>query len=165
MTKEHMTTDVVLVDYHNPQQASDLVELLNHYALDPMGGGAALPDAIKQNLASELAKRPFAFSLICYVDGEPAGMTNCFEGFSTFKCKPLINIHDLAVHPDYRGGGVSQAILEAVEKIATEKGCCKITLEVLAGNDIAKNAYIKFGFEGYELNPQMGSALFWQKNL
>jgi hypothetical protein len=40
-----------------------------------------------------------------------------------------------------------------------------VTLEVLEGNQIAKNAYIKFGFAGYELDPKMGKALFWEKPL
>jgi ribosomal protein S18 acetylase RimI-like enzyme len=52
-----------------------------------------------------------------------------------------------------------------VEKLAQEKGCCKLTLEVLEGNEIAKNAYTKFGYSGYELEPEMGKAIFWQKKL
>ena len=41
----------------------------------------------------------------------------------------------------------------------------KLTLEVLEGNSVAQSAYRAFGFEGYELDPQMGKALFWQKKL
>ena len=69
------------------------------------------------------------------------------------------------MHESFRGYIISQKLLEAVEKIALEKGCCKITLEVLEGNKIAKNAYAKFGFEGYELDTQMGKVKFWQKVL
>ncbi|WP_267313813.1 hypothetical protein [Limnobaculum xujianqingii] len=32
-------------------------------------------------------------------------------------------------------------------------------------NEIAKGSYRKFGFSGYELDPQMGKAVFWQKKL
>ena len=46
-----------------------------------------------------------------------------------------------------------------------KKNCCKITLEVLEGNTIAKNAYKKFGFMGYELDPKMGKAMLWEKSL
>jgi ribosomal protein S18 acetylase RimI-like enzyme len=60
---------------------------------------------------------------------------------------------------------LSQLMLSKVEEIAKAKGCCKITLEVLEGNEIAKNAYRKFGFSSYELDPAMGRALFWQKNI
>jgi len=56
-------------------------------------------------------------------------------------------------------------MLKKVEDIAKEKGCCKLTLEVLDGNKAAQNAYTKFGFGGYELDPVMGKALFWQKSI
>lgn len=142
-----------------------MLSLLENYALDPMGGATALNPSVRDNLATELAKLPHAFSVICYVDDKPAGLINCFEAFSTFKCKPLINIHDVVVSAKYRGLGISQKMLQHVENIAIQKGCCKVTLEVLEGNHIAKNAYVKFGFVGYELNPHIGKALFWEKPL
>jgi ribosomal protein S18 acetylase RimI-like enzyme len=158
-----MNIRVSLVDYLNPQHAKDFTYLLNAYAEDPMGGGKALPDDVKQNLTEKLSKIPHAFSIICYVDDQPAGLINCFEAFSTFKCQPLVNIHDIAVMTEFRGLGISQRMLEKVEEQAKARGCCKITLEVLEGNEIARNAYLKFGFDGYELDPKMGKALFWQK--
>lgn len=160
-----MNIAVFTLNYQDTIHTQDMLFLLDNYALDPMGGATALSQAVRDNLASELAKLPQAFSVICYVDGKPAGLVNCFEAFSTFKCKPLINIHDLVVSSEYRGLGLSQKMLEYVENIAKEKGCCKITLEVLEGNQVAKNAYLKFGFAGYELDPQMGKALFWEKPL
>lgn len=160
-----MDINVIIADYGNEQHAKDVADLLDIYAQDPMGGNAPLNPEVKRNLAATLAKVPHAFSVLCYVDGKPAGLANCFEGFSTFKCKPLINIHDLAVHKDYRRLGLGQKLLQKVEDVAVEKGCCKVTLEVLDGNDVAKNAYIKFGFSGYELDPASGSALFWEKVL
>ncbi len=74
-------------------------------------------------------KLPTAFSLIAYVNEQPAGLINAIMGFSTFKCQPLINIHDLAVIKTYRGQGISQALLSKLEELAVNKGCCKITLE------------------------------------
>ena len=59
--------------------------------------------------------------------------------------------------------GISQLMMKEVEEIAKNKGCCKITLEVLEGNEVAQRSYKKFGFAGYELNPLMGKALFWEK--
>jgi hypothetical protein len=38
-------------------------------------------------------------------------------------------------------------------------------LEVLEGNTIAQMAYKSCGYSGYELNPKMGRAMFWQKKL
>jgi len=160
-----MQIEIFKADYLDPQQAKDIGDLLSLYSEDPMGGGAALSDEIKRKLASELSKLDNAFSILCYVDDKPAGLVNCFVGFSTFKCKPLIYIHDVVVTADSRGLGLSQKMLQEVERIAKEKGCCKITLEVLEGNKVAKGAYEKFGFSGYELDPSMGVALFWEKVL
>lgn len=100
-----MQTKIEIVDYNNPAHAQDLVFLLNCYAEDPMGGNEPLNDFTKENLASTLANVPHAFSLILYADNQPAGLANCILGFSTFACKPLVNIHDLAVHADFRGQG------------------------------------------------------------
>jgi ribosomal protein S18 acetylase RimI-like enzyme len=157
--------EIVIADLSNFTHATALVELLNTYAIDPMGGGEELSDYVKENLAKTLAARPDT-QVIFALDGEePIGMVVCIEGFSTFACKPLINIHDVIVKREYRGQGISGMMLEKVEQIAREKGCCKLTLEVLSGNKSARSAYANFGFEGFQLDPQMGEALFWQKKL
>src|SRR5690606_23942155 len=96
---------------------------------------------------------------------EPAGLAICFEGFSSFYCMPLLNIHDLVVLEKYRGLGISHKLLARVEELAKQNGCCKLTLEVLEGNVIAQKAYRSFGFKGYELVAEMGHAMFWQKKL
>ena len=160
-----MPLNISLVDFRNPVHASDLVFLLNAYARDPMGGDEELSDYCKENLADELAKNKNAFSVICYVEDKPAGLVNCFWGFSTFKCKPIAYIHDVVVLSEYRGLQISQKMLDHVEEHAKEHDCCKMTLEVLEGNEVAKNAYKKFGFKGYELDPKMGQAMFWEKAL
>jgi ribosomal protein S18 acetylase RimI-like enzyme len=86
-------------------------------------------------------------------------------GFSTFACQPLLNIHDVIVSLPYRGRGLSKLMLQLAEQIAIDSGCCKMTLEVLEHNYIAQKAYRSIGFDGYELNPAMGKALFWEKKL
>jgi len=159
------TIQIIQADYKNTRQSADVVSLLNQYAKDPMGGNKPLSDEVKRRLVPALAELPHAFSILCYVDGQPAGLVNCFEGFSTFKCKPLIYIHDVVVIPEFRGLSLSQKMLAEIEIIARQKNCCKITLEVLEGNTVAKKAYQKFGFSGYELDPEMGKALFWEKAL
>jgi ribosomal protein S18 acetylase RimI-like enzyme len=160
-----MHSKVIIADYANPQQANDLVMLLEHYALDPMRGNKPLAASVKQNLASELAKIPNAISILCYVNNNAAGLLNCFQGFSTFKCKPLINIHDVIVHSQYRGQGLSTQMLDVVEQLAIDRGCCKLTLEVLTENTLAKHAYTKFGFNPYQIGAENGHALFLEKPL
>jgi GNAT superfamily N-acetyltransferase len=157
--------DIVKADLSLPAHAEAMLQLMDAYALDPMGGGQGLSNYAKTNLPVELAKRKSAHVILAFVDTQPAGLVICLEGFSTFACKPLLNIHDAVVALPYRGRGLSKLMLQQAEKIALDLGCCKLTLEVLEGNYIAQSAYKAFGFRGYELNPQMGKALFWEKKL
>nr|WP_315228152.1 GNAT family N-acetyltransferase [uncultured Albidiferax sp.] len=151
------------VDYRNPKDAAALVHLLDQYAQDPMGGATPLSDDTRQRLCADLAQRPHAVSFIAWLGEEPIGLANCFEGYSTFKAQPLLNIHDMAVHPAHRGRGVGQALLAAVQQHALERGCCKLTLEVLTGNAQAQASYARFGFVGYQLVASAGHAVFLQK--
>lgn len=138
--------------------------MLDAYASDIMGGGKALSPFVHANLIAELRKRPVHVFLA--FDGEqPAGFANCIEGFSSFACKPLLNIHDFAVAPAYRQRGVGKLLMQAVEHCARHLGCCKITLEVLEGNTAARSLYKACGFEGYELDPATGKAMFMHRVL
>lgn len=157
--------EIINADLNRPDHANALLMLLNDYALDLLGGGEALPDFIKTNLVAELKRHTFAHVVLGFVDGSPAGLMIGFEGFSTFACKPLINIHDVVVAGKYRGQGIARKMLSHLEKTAQELGCCKLTLEVLEGNTVAQSLYRSCGFEGYALDPTMGKALFWQKKL
>jgi len=154
---------IIRADLSNPQHAEAIVFLLNEYAQDIMGGGEALSPYVQQNLVHELQKRSGVHVVLAFVNNQPAGLANCFEGFSTFACKPLLNIHDITVAPVYRGRGLAKKIMQAVETIARELGCCKVTLEVLEGNTVAQALYKACGYAGYSLDPQMGQAMFWQK--
>ena len=154
---------VCRADYHDADHARALVQLLDAYAQDPAGGGEALSEFAKAHLVKELAARPQAFSVLAF-DGEQAvGLINCIEGFSTFACRPLVNIHDVAVLASHRGQRVAEQMLARVDAIARERGACKLTLEVLAGNASAVRLYERVGFAGYQLDPAMGRAQFFQK--
>jgi len=156
---------VLQASYTNPVHADAIGRVLNHYAQDPMGASHSLPADLLEQLPAELAKRPHAFSVLAFVGGVPAGLVNCFEGVSTFACRPLVNIHDVVVMNEFRGLGLSQKMLQKVEEIARQRGCCKITLEVLEGNAIAQSAYRKFGFDDSKFDPAHGRMLFWNKPL
>jgi ribosomal protein S18 acetylase RimI-like enzyme len=152
-------------DYARPQHAAALVSLLDSYARDPMGGGQGLSEFARANLVAELAKLPQAFSLLAFdgaSDDRPAGLANCLLGFSTFACKPLVNVHDLTVAAAYRGRGIGAQLLQQVEVLARARGACKITLEVLSANP-AMHLYVRSGFAQYQLDPEAGQARFMQK--
>lgn len=158
-----MPLTVLPVDYHNAEHRHALVMLLDAYARDPMGGGKGLAEDVKARLCDDLAARADAASFIAWRDGQPLGLVNCIEGYSTFKARPLMNIHDIAVLPGQRGQGVGQALLQAAQDHARARGCCKLTLEVLTGNSVALRSYERFGFAPYALDPAAGQASFMQK--
>ncbi|MGQ2993936.1 GNAT family N-acetyltransferase [Variovorax sp.] len=160
-----MTIEVVLADYRDAAQAAALVELLDGYARDPAGGGTPLSAQVRAELPAALAARPQAFSVLAYDDGQAVGLINCVEGFSTFACRPLVNVHDVVVASSHRGQRLAQRMLERVEQEARARGACKLTLEVLSGNVSARKAYEREGFADYQLDPAFGSAMFMQKKL
>ncbi len=154
---------VCQADYEDTAHAAALVRLLDAYAQDVAGGGQALSDFAKKNLPAALAARPQAFSVLAFDGADAVGLVNCFEGFSTFACKPLVNVHDVVVLASHRGQGVGEQMLALVEQIARRRGACKLTLEVLQGNLSAMKLYERIGFAGYQLDPAMGRAQFLQK--
>ena len=154
-----------LADYQNAGDAQALVSLLDAYARDPAGGGVPLSEFAKSHLVPALASRPQAFSVLAF-DGEvPVGLVNCIEGFSTFACRPLVNVHDVAVLASHRGRRIGELMMARVEVLARERGACKLTLEVLDGNRSAMTLYQRCGFAPYQLDPALGDARFLQKKL
>ena len=154
---------VCRADYADAVHANALVDLLDVYARDPAGGGHPLSDFAKDNLVKELAARPQAFSVLAFEGDQAVGLINCIEGFSTFACRPLVNIHDVSVRPGHRGQRIGEKMIALVEEIARERGACKLTLEALQGNVGAIKLYERVGFGGFQLDPAMGQARFFQK--
>lgn len=154
---------VVRARYDDPSHAAALVDLLDHYARDPAGGGEPLSDFARGNLVASLAARPFVFSVLAFEGNTPVGLINAIEGFSTFACKPLVNVHDVVVAAGHRGRGIAAQMFAEVEGIARERGACKLTLEVLNGNAVARALYQRLGFSAYQLDPAMGNAQFLHK--
>ncbi|MBZ0069559.1 MAG: GNAT family N-acetyltransferase [Thiobacillus sp.] len=155
--------EIVRVRYDDARHADALIALLDAYARDPAGGGEPLSDFARGNLIAALAARPFVFSVLAFDDGTPVGLVNAIEGFSTFACQPLVNVHDVVVLPSHRGRGIAALMFAEVEVIARERNACKLTLEVLDGNAAARALYQRLGFTAYQLDPAMGQAQFLHK--
>ncbi|MDR8394367.1 GNAT family N-acetyltransferase [Aliifodinibius sp. S!AR15-10] len=137
---------IIEIDYDNDRHASAVIRLTDMYARDEMGMDEPLPNATRIRLIEKLRDLPNAFTLLAVKDKRAVGIANCFVGFSTFEGRRLINIHDLAVMPKYRGVGIGEQLLEAVQKKAKKMECCRITLEVREDNP-AFDLYERFGFE------------------
>ena len=160
-----MGLHVAAVDLYDPVQAAIWLDLPDHYARDPMGGGEGLSDYAKLNLVHTIRQVPGFHGALAWLDGEAVGLIDCFAGFSTFAAKPLLNVHDIVVHASRRGQGIAQALLAWAGQRAGQLGCCKLTLEVLSNNVRAMAAYRRAGFVPYVLDPAAGHALLMQKYL
>lgn len=159
------TTCLSIADPANPDHGKSIVALLDLYAGSYEGGDIGLSNFSKENLPAALAAHPTAHVILAFSGGEATGLIVAFLGFSTYRSKPLLNIHDLVVHPSHRGEGIAELLLAKTEELAHELDCCKLTLEVLEENRIARNIYASFGFNSYELDPSLGKAMFWEKGL
>lgn len=156
---------IFTADLSNPSHAEAIVALTNAYAEDDMGNGGPLPAEVLQQLIPGLREHPTTLILLAYLGEEPVGIATCFLGFSTFAARPLVNIHDLAVLPEYRGRGFGRALLAAVEAKARELGCVKVTLEVMENNYPARHLYAEFGFAQATYTDSAGAGLFYSKSL
>lgn len=151
---------IALADLALPAHQAAIVELLDMYCRDPFGDSQPLSAEAMAGLIPGLVKHGGARVFLAYDGEQPVGLAICFVGFSTFRARPLINIHDIAVHPDFRGQGIGSALLAAVEQHARELGCCKVTLEVRSDNHRAMDAYARAGFQATE--PE---TYFWSRKL
>jgi GNAT superfamily N-acetyltransferase len=138
-------------DYDLPVHRDGILDIIDSYARDPIGSGKALPAEVLDSLVPRLRDHPTARVLLAFADATPVGVAICFVGFSTFRAQPLLNIHDLAVLPDWRGKGVGRALLAGAETRARQEGCCKLTLEVQEDNVRARGLYESFGFGDFAI--------------
>src|SRR5437773_8668993 len=129
-----MTTDIFLADLADPVHQSAIIDLLDMYCRHEFGDGKPLSAEARANLIPGLVKHGGARVFLAYDDDQPVGVAICLVGFSSFRAKPLLNIHDIAVAPEARGQGTGRKLLTAVEADARALGCCKVTLEVRSDN-------------------------------
>ena len=144
-----MKIEIIEADLSRERDVASVVEEIDAYARDPMGGGARLPDDVRARLGPDLRARAahgLALALLALRNGESVGIAVCFVGYSTFRAQPLLNLHDLAVRKGARGMGVGQALLATVAAKARSLGCCKVTLEVREDNSAARRLYQRSGF-------------------
>ena len=81
------------------------------------------------------------------------------------------HVTNVAVHPEARGHGAGDIIVEALFRICRKQKVTGITLEVRSSNFIAINLYEKYGFEQeglrrnyYEDNGE-DAVIMWNRNL
>jgi ribosomal-protein-alanine N-acetyltransferase len=81
------------------------------------------------------------------------------------------HITNIAVHPEYRGIGAGDMIIEALIELCKLEGIKSMTLEVRASNIIAQNLYKKHGFieagirKNYYSDTKEDGIIMWKYNL
>jgi GNAT superfamily N-acetyltransferase len=155
---------IVEADLRSPEHGEAVRFLLDAYSRDPLGNGQPLPADVLERLVPELQNHPTSAVLLAFDGTRPVGIATSFQGMSTFLARRLLNLHDLAVIPEYRGKGVGRKLLAAVEAKARELGCCKMTLEVLEKNP-ALQLYEAAGFVSYDYGNGAGRTYFLTKIL
>lgn len=134
------------VDFTVAKDVERYLALLDAYARDPMGAGAPLPADVVERLPRDLAGHPGAHCLLAEHGATAVGIATCFLGYSTFRARPLLNVHDIAVLPAWRGRAVAPRLLEAISALGRRLGCCRVTLEVRDDNVRARRLYERAGF-------------------
>jgi len=153
-------TQILLADLANTKHQAAIVELLDMYCRDQFGDGKPLSEFARANLIPGLVKHGGARVFLAFDGEEPIGVAICLLGFSSFRARSLLNIHDIAVSPSARGQGIGRKLLAAVEADARALGCCKVTLEVRSDNHRAMGLYRSVGFQ-----PSEPETFFWSQRL
>ncbi len=148
------------IDINNLHHQQAIFKLMNAYMMDKMGCEQALEEDLFKKIIEGLKKQNNYLGILIKKDKQYIGLANCFFNFSTFKAKPLLNIHDFIVISHERGKGAGRFLMQSVKKVAKEANCCKITLEVRYDNPVAQNLYKSEEFK--ECDPPM---YFWQADL
>lgn len=81
------------------------------------------------------------------------------------------HITNIAIHPEFRGIGLGNLIMEDLIDEARDNGAHSMTLEVRTGNTAALNLYKKFGFvevakrKGYYQDTGEDAIIMWKYNI
>ncbi len=127
-----------------PADVADILKFIKHLAeYERLAHEVvATEDLLRASLFGE---RRVAEVLLAELDGKRVGMALFFHSYSTFLAKPGVYLEDLFVLPDCRGHGVGKKLLQALARIAVERGCGRLEWSVLDWNQPAIDFYKKLG--------------------
>jgi [ribosomal protein S18]-alanine N-acetyltransferase len=112
---------------------------------------------------SELANTGFTRYFVAEWDGRLVGYAGMWIILDE------VHITNIAVHPQWRGKKIGEALLCKVIEDAVLAGCIGITLEVRVSNDVARNLYRKYGFndegirKGYYSDNNEDAVIMWKR--
>ena len=114
-------------------------------------GYPAVPSELKTVLPNILNNPAMKVFLAVSTDGQPIGLIN-LHCYPSLRLKGYqVSIEELVVHPDFRGQGVGERLLNFAKDYAEEKGA--VRLEVITSRkreSFRRRFYAKNGFEDAE---------------
>lgn len=125
-----------------------IVQLLNEF----MNGSDTINgiEKIDIGIIDELKRISTTRIYLCENSKDIIGIAVCFIGFSTYKQKRLLNIHDFFIRKEFQGKGIGKLFLEYIEQECLKNNLCRVTLEVYGDNMNAIKLYKHRGFVGNE---------------
>jgi len=82
-------------------------------------------------------------ALIAELDGHIVGLAHYIFRPSTWEVEDFCYLEDLYVDPKVRGGGVGRALINELEKIATQAGSKRLYWTTAPDNEVARKLYDK----------------------
>ena len=141
-----------------PAEARDsdaVVEMLAKLAVEH--DGFVSYDLLRQGFEYVVQNPEEVWFCVAECGGKVVGMASVHRGYSTWRARPCGIVHDVYVAEEARRMGVGTALFDCLRDRAAAQGYCRLEVEVLRDNDIAKAFYAGYGFRdsGY-----MGCSLY-----
>ncbi len=103
-------------------------------------------DAAYHFLEQRLTNKDSVIYIVTENETSIKGFVQLYPLFSSTRMKKLWLLNDLFVMPNYRGQGISKALIEKAKELVIETHSCGIMLETEKSNSIANLLYIATGF-------------------
>ena len=95
---------------------------------------------LREAFEEEIERGDVGIGLVAEEEGLVVGFLTGMAAIDEF------NLHNIAVHPDFRRQGIGRSLIEAMESICKRKGYRHIVLEVRGDNEVARSFYQVMGF-------------------
>ena len=136
----------VLIRPTVPADVPELLEMLRELAAYEQAPPGALAASEEDFLRDGFGEGRKFEALFAELGGRVEGFVIVFPTYSSWAGKAGLMVHDLFVREDARDGGVGQALIEAVARLALNRGCARVDVNVLTWNR-ARSFYERLGFQ------------------
>ena len=128
-------------------RASDLREVVALLARQLDEHDIALaPDALERTVRTLVDDASLGRVLVACVDDEVAGVAVLSFVFTLEHAGPAAWLDELYVGESHRARGIGALLVDAALRVARERGCVALDLEVEPGHEAAERLYERLGF-------------------